>query len=221
MNFRSAVPFLLLAIVAGCSSQPFTRPPLPKLVKPDARAVQLDFNHALAEKFTSQDAVIISAPFRDDIAVLGVVQADRKAGTFEMAGLSQMGLELFHISGDANGNITVPTAIPPLMEQKDILLSIGRDVRRMYFDLVPPMDADYEVFPTYIEYKSNDIFYEYGGHPIVLLKKYVSGMIWAKYKVQYYDYAESDGHLYPRGIVMDNGHYHYRIVVKNRNWQTD
>ncbi len=211
---------ILLAMLAGCSSEPFTRPPLPKLVGVDGLAIRDQFAHTQAAEFSSQDSVIISAPFRDDIAVLGVVGVNRKAGEFEMVGLNQLGLELFHLSGKQN-TITVVSAIPPLMEQKWILESIGRDIRRMYFDLVPPAKSDIKVGDAIVRYKTGDLVHEFGGQPIVLLEKRVEGVFSPKWRVRYYDYAESAGRLYPRGIVMDNGHYHYRIVVKNRNWQTD
>ncbi len=211
---------ILIGLLVGCSADPFVRPPLPKLVRPDALAIKTDFANAQAAEFSSQDSVIISAPFHDDIAVLGVVKIDRKADEFEMVGLNQLGLELFHLSGKGN-TVTVVSAIPPLMEQKPILESIGRDVRRMYFDLVPPAKADYKIDDTTVRYEKGDLVYEFGGQPIVLLEKRVEGAFGPKWRVRYYDYAESAGRLYPRGIVMDNGHYHYRIVVKNRNWQTD
>src|SRR5690349_4905500 len=124
MNMRYLATSLFVAILAGCSSDPFVRPPLPELVKPDGVAIPANFAKAQSAEHTSEDSVIISAPFHDDIAVLGVVKVDRKAGTFEMFGLNQLGLELFHLSGSGE-TITVQSAIPPLIEQKPILESIG------------------------------------------------------------------------------------------------
>jgi len=214
--------FILFCIVflTGCASEPFKRPPLPVLDHPNARKVQAEYLHKLANKFTTDDTVIISAPFHDDIAVLGVLKIDRAAGTFEMAGLNQMGLELFQIGGDKSG-VIIRSAVPPLMEQKQVLLSIGEDVKRMYFDLAPSKESDFEVESKLVTYRDGDVIYEFGGDPAVLLEKRVNGFFGAKWRVRYYDYAESAGSLYPRGIVMDNGHYHYRIVVKNRAWQSD
>ncbi len=219
-SLRFAIPSFALALLAGCYSDAFTRPPLPVLDRPNARTVQADFAVMQADKFTSTDSVIIKAPFRDDLAVLGVVQVDRKAGTFEVVGMNQMGLELFHLTGDRNGT-NIQSAIPPLMEQKLVLLSIGQDIYRMFFDLAPPVDANFEVKSTIIRYEAGDVIYEFGGKPIVLLDKHVQGFFGDKWHVRFYDYAEIAGHLYPRGIVMDNGHYHYQVVIKNRDWQSD
>ena len=36
-----------------------------------------------------------------------------------------------------------------------------------------------------------------------------------------FDIPREFGGLYPRGIVMDNGRYHYRIIVKNRDVEID
>jgi hypothetical protein len=39
--------------------------------------------------------------------------------------------------------------------------------------------------------------------------------------VHYFHYTPHPGGLYPRGIVMDNGELHYRIIVKNRDVEID
>jgi hypothetical protein len=54
----------------------------------------------------------------------------------------------------------------------------------------------------------------------VLLEKRFAGWLGTIWRVRYFDYAISNGSLYPRGVVMDNAQYHYRIVIKNRQWQT-
>jgi hypothetical protein len=220
MNDRFACISLLLASLVGCSSEPFVRGPLPVLHHPDAEQVATNVRDSVADTFYSEDSVIISAPFHDDLAVLGVLQVDRKAGTFELVGLNQLGLELFHLSGD-HQTVIIRSAVPPLMEQKDVLMSIGQDVRRMYFHVAPPADANYEVKETYIRYERNPVLYEVGGHPSILLEKRVESTVGDQWKIRYFDYADANGRLYPRGIVMDNGDYHYRIVVKNRTWQAD
>ncbi len=60
--------------------------------------------------------------------------------------------------------------------------------------------------------------YDLGGDPPILLDKRLVGCFGTIWRVRYFQYASSGGSLYPRGIVMDNGQYHYRIIVKNRGW---
>jgi hypothetical protein len=51
----------------------------------------------------------------------------------------------------------------------------------------------------------------------VLLEKRLEGFWGTIWRVRYYRYAPESGGLYPRGIVMDNERFHYRIIVKNRD----
>lgn len=220
INFAMLV---LLTIACGCAKEPFTRAPLPKLDQPEPAAIRAEFAKQLADQFTSDDTVIIHAPFRKDMAILGVLKADRSAGTFELLGLSHMGVELFHLAGERDNNIIIRSAIPPLMEQKNVLLSIGTDTRRMYFDLVPAADATTRVKSTVVRFtdraSDGNVIREFGGDPVALLEKRVNGVIGTKWRVRYYNYKSQGGLLYPRGIVMDNGKYHYRITIKNRAFE--
>jgi len=55
--------------------------------------------------------------------------------------------------------------------------------------------------------------------PAVLLQKQLDGFFGPTWRVRYYDYRPGDGgRLFPHGIVMDNFQFHYRIIIKNRDW---
>lgn len=225
MNQRWPAPaMMLLALIAGCAAEPFVRPPLPLLKDVNPQAMRDGFAHSLPARFTSDDTVIIHAPFRHDMAILGVLRVNRPADTFELVGLNQLGVQLFYLSGDSHGD-TIRSALPPLLKQKDVLLAMAEDIRRMYFNLVPENDAEIETDSTTVRFtqdaKHGELVYEFGGDPAVLLEKRQNGCFGASWRVRYYDYASSSGSLYPRGLVMDNGHYHYRIIVKNRDLGTE
>jgi len=211
-----------LILVTGCAPAPFALSPLPTLSNPDPLTLRDTFAASIPPHFISDDSVIIYAPFHR-LAVLGVLRVDRAAGTFELAGLNQIGVQIFELGGDRNGNI-VRFAIPPLDQQREVLLSIAADVRRIYFDLLPADGAKVDVRPTFVRFRqpanSGTLIYEFGGQPTVLLEKRFAGWLGTIWRVRYFDYAISNGSLYPRGVVMDNAQYHYRIVIKNRQWQT-
>jgi hypothetical protein len=213
---------LSLIFVIGCAPEPFAPTPLPILNHPDPFALRNNFAATIPPHFISDDSVIIYAPFHR-LAVLGVLRVDRPAGAFELAGLNQIGVQIFEIGGDRNGNI-VRFAIPPLDQQREILLSIAADVRRIYFDLLPADGAMADVRPTFVRFRQpaehGTLIYEFGGAPSFLLEKRFAGWLGTIWRVRYFDYASSNGTLYPRGVVMDNAKYHYRIVIKNRDWQT-
>ena len=215
---------LLLALICGCEADPYQRPPLPILVNPDPNRMCQDVAATLDDHFISDDTVIIHAPFRDDIAVLGVLRVDRLAGTFELVGLNHLGIQLFALSG-SGPLTTIRFAAPPLSDQQDVLLSIAQDMRRMYFDLLPAADARAEIQPTQIQYRQDSagqtLIYELGDTPPVLLEKRCEGLLGTLWQVRYFKYVGTPGKLHPSIIVMDNHTYHYRIVVKNRQWSVE
>ena len=173
-------------------------------------------------KVTFDDTVIIEPPFHDSISALGELVIDRQAGTFQLVGLDHLGVTLLQISGDSHGS-TVDYAVPELIEHKDLLIAMGQDIWRMFFDLVPTKTAKVEFADNAAWYSEDTpggtLIYELGGNPVVLVQKYLDGFFGAVWRVRYYQYASSDGSLYPYGIVMDNSRYHYRIIVKNRAMQ--
>ena len=182
------------------------------------------FARALPNRFVSDDSIIIQAPFHDDLAVLGVMRVDRSAGTFKMVALNQAGIKLFELCGD-RANVSVGFVLPPLMSQKDVLVWIAHDIARMYLDPVPSDSAQTKIEPNKIRFfdkqSAGTVVYEFGGDPVVLRQKWMEGFFGAAWRVRYFRYSTEFGGLYPRGIVMDNGRYHYRIIVKNRDLEID
>jgi len=223
MKPRCSIP-ILLAFLAGCTNEPFKRPPLPILNNPDPSAMRDSFAGTIPERFTSDDTVIIRAPFHDEMVVLGVLNVDRKAGTYELYGLNPLGVEFFHLGGDRNGP-AIRSAVPPLMAHQDLLLSIARDIERMYFDLVPGNGSKIEVQSTRVIFTrmtaDGTLTSEFGDEPAVLLEKHLDGFFGTIWRVRYYDYRPASGNRYPHAIVMDNSRYHYQIIVKNRDWSVE
>ena len=211
---------VLLAMLAGCAKQPFAPEPLPVLRNPNPPVMRESFARVLPNRFTSDDTVIIQAPFHDDLAALGVLQVDRSAGTFELVALNHLGIKLFDLRGDHSG-VSVVFALPPLMKHKGILLAIGRDIQRMYLDLIPDSGAKVVIESKDIRFSEDrpdgTLIYKFGGEHSSLLEKRLDGFFGMIWRVRYYLYGDESGALYPHGVVMDNGRYHYRIIVKNRD----
>ncbi len=216
---------LVFTLLTGCESEPFHRPPLPILHSPDPQVIRENALLSLPEQFTSDDSIIGKVPFHDPFAILGVLNVDRKTGTFELYGLSPIGVQFFHISGDSKG-VTVGDAIAPLMGHRDILLVFARDIQRMYFDLSPRADAKAIIRAREVDFRQDTaegtLIYEFGNEPTILLEKRLEGYFGTIWQVRYYQYLPgAGGKLFPHGIVMDNYRYHYRIIVKNRDWSVE
>ena len=217
MRFGWAILFLL----AGCAQEPFAREPLPDLNGPDPRLIRDTFALALPKHFISDDTVIIDAPFNHDFAFLGVLEVNRPAQEFEFVALNQVGLKLFQLGGNPRG-VQVQYALGPLNDHKDILTAVGQDLWRMYFDLVPGEASEVDVGRRTVTFSQKSsggsVEYQFGGDPAVLLQKGKGGFLFGwQWRVRYFQYRWQTGTLYPRGIVMDNSDFHYRIIVKNRD----
>lgn len=221
---RKCLAMLFLLIAAGCASDPFTRPPLPDLVNPDPKSIVEQFANSLPRQFTSEDNVVIQAPFGNQIAVLGVLKVDRDAGTFELIGLNPLGVKFFDIASNEHDS-TIRFAIPPLLEHRDLLLSIAADIRLIYFNPTPESGLDVQIEPKIVRFSKNTsdgkLVYEFGDIPGVLLEKRMDALFGATWRVRYYQYAVQSGELFPHGIVMDNNRFHYRIIIKNSDWTSD
>ena len=219
-------PFLLIGLLSslvGCAPEPFVRPPLPPLKTLDAEAMRQSFLNSLPKhKVTFDETVIIVPPFHDPISALGELVIDRPADKFQLVGLDHFGVTLLQLSGDSHGT-TIDYAVPELLEHKNVLLAIGEDIRRMFFDLVPLETANVEFKDNAAWYSEKTsegtLVYELGGDPTVLVQKYLDGFWGPAWRVRYYQYVSSSGSLYPFGVVMDNNKYHYRAIVKNRAMQ--
>jgi hypothetical protein len=218
---RAPIIALAFFALAGCAKIPFPEEPLPKLnIGPSVILQQVA--RPLPIRFTSDDTIILQAPFHDDLAFLGVLRVDRSAGTFEFVALSHVGIKLFALTGDRN-NVNVAFILPPLESFRKILIGFGFDIARMYLDLIPDPNSKMDIDSNEVEFtdkhSGQTVDYYFGGNPLHLLEKH-SGFF-NSWRVRYFNYTAESAGLYPRGVVMDNGRYHYRIIVKNRDMEID
>ncbi|MHC4695174.1 MAG: hypothetical protein ACYTFA_00360 [Planctomycetota bacterium] len=206
-------------LLAGCASVPFVAVPTPVLHDPDPAAIRSAWSASLPTRFTTEDTVVIEFP-GNSLALLGFLRIDRAAGTFEVQGMNHLGWRAFLISGDPL-KTEVLFAAPPLVEQPKVLQSIAQDIRRMYFDLVPDQAARVRVDARSVRYTEDrsdaKVEFVMGGADGVLLEKRLTHWIWPVWRVRFYEYTPAVEGVFPRGMVLDNARFHYRIAVKNRS----
>ncbi len=219
MKHSAATLMLGMTLLAGCASVPFAAVPTPLLHDPDPTAMRSAWSASLPTRFTTEDTVIIEFP-GNSMAFLGFLRIDRATGTFDVQGMNHLGLRAFLISGDPR-KTEVRFAAPPLAENPKVLESIAQDIRHMYFDLVPDQTARVRVGARSVRYTEArpgaEIEFVMGGADGVLLEKRLTRWIWPVWRVRFYEYAPTVEGVFPRGIVLDNARFHYRIVVKSRS----
>lgn len=219
MKHHSSTLILGMTLLTSCASVPFVTVPTPVLHDPDPAAIRSAWSANLPIRFTTEDTVVIEFP-GNSLALLGFLHVDRAAGTFEVQGMNHLGWRAFLISGDPR-KTEVLFAAPPLAEQPKVLQSIAQDIRCMYFDLVPDQAAQVRVEARSVRYTEDrpdgGIEFIMGGKDSVLLEKRLTRWIWPVWSVKFYEYTPAEEGVFPRGTVLDNARYHYRIVVKNRS----
>ena len=133
-----------------------------------------------------------------------------------MIALNPLGVELFHFKSDKTGT-RMTTDISVIERRRGVLLMVAQDIRHMYFDLLPSSEADTDVESTYVEFDHDNNAWQYGGDPAVLIEKRHDWLLGTVWRVRYYEYTAAP--RYPRGIVMNNFEFHYRIIIKNLKWK--
>jgi len=208
------IGFVLL-VICGCSGVPFQKPILVDVSLESPRDVRERFNKRVPEKFNLLNTIIFKYNYFNKISVLGSITA-KNINDFTVVGINPLGVKLFEIYSDKNGTYN-RFAIEEL-RKKNLAQVVGDDIRRVYFNLVPSVDASFKKKKYKIIFSQNSesgkLLYIFGERDGYLLEKkfYEDGNLF--WKVSYYEYRLVDGNLYPGGIVLDNYKYGYQLIVK-------
>ncbi len=218
---RSARPVALLLVVAlcGCYSAPFERPQMVPIGDVTPAEVRDGFAARLPERYETEDTLIFRFLWRK-IAVLGYTRVDRAERRFEALCLNHIGVPLFSIGGDAEGNY-LRRAMPEFAEREELTERVAADIRRIAFDLVPPPGAEAQVLKDRVIFRQSRpdgaMEYVFGGPGLLLLKKRFIAGGRRRWEVAFYEYAGPDGYVHPGGIVLHNREGRYRLIVRTRD----
>lgn len=211
---------LLLAalLFAGCATVPFREAPPTVMAAVDPQRMLEQYRRELPEQFQLLSSVVFDYRWRA-FAGIGMVEIDRPAKTFRIVCLNPMGVKLFELSGDAR-NTQAHFVIPPLLEQGgDFPGTIGNDLRRIYFDMLPAPDASVtrQKYAIIFRQPAESGFLEYvfaGPGEDLVEKRYLDendDLVW---RVSYYEYRKENGKRYPQGIILANYRHGYRLTVR-------
>lgn len=222
---ESGLRCLALAMVlssAGCREMPFRQVEMCSLDSVDPIVARDQFQAETPSRFALVNSVVFEYLGRR-LSLLGMIAVDAKSRSFRLVGLNPMGVTMFDISGNRHGT-TCEFALEGLIDaparSEDLADAMGTDVRRMYFDLIPPRRAAVRKGWNSIVFlsrqKEGAIKHRFAGHGPVLIEKqyYEDGS--PVCRVRYYEYENHGDYRYPAGIILDNQKYGYRLVVRLR-----
>jgi len=220
---RTTLVFCACLFGSGCYTPPFEPHELTPVGDVDPQMVVSDFAESIPSDFETDNSITFRF-FRRQIAALGYASINRRERKFEIVCVNHMGMQLFHISGDQEGN-HLKHALPEFKEHEGFADAIGNDIRRIYFDLLPGKKAEPHVGSRKISFRQprNDkmIEYVFGGEGNLLLKKSAGSKWRTRWEVAFYEYFKiknkRTSYVFPRGIVLHNRRYKYRLIIRTRS----
>lgn len=207
--------FILL--LAGCATVPFEPEPEADFRDVDPVAVVENFDAAVGQRFELLQSVVFSY-FGKGFTGLGYLSIDPDADAYALSCMTPAGISLFELKGE--GNEAEALYMPPQLEKHGdrIADSMGRDLRRIYFGWTPPEGADVKHKRNQLVFRSKQgdetVEYTFAGSRRLLTEKRFSKGWKTRCMVRYYDYEEIEGRLYPKGIILYNKQFHYRMVLR-------
>jgi len=216
LGVAATLPVLLLL---GCASPSFEDPLPGDFRGADPSMVAADFASRVATDFE----LIESATFRffgKSFAGIGYVAVsdEEPPGRYALSCMTPAGIKVFEFRG--RGEEVETLFLPePLTRHGDAFeRAVARDVRRIYLDWTPPPGARAKVRRDRVVFRGETdggrVEYVYSGRGRTLTEKRFSKGWRTRCLIRYFDYREVDGKLHPFGVVLKNGKYHYRLVLR-------
>ena len=216
-TLRSSVGLFLLLFFSGCATVPFESEPEADFRDVDPVAVVDEFDAAVGQRFELLQSVVFSF-IGKGFTGLGYLSIDPDADAYALSCMTPAGITLFELRGE--GDEVEALSMPPQLEKHGDRMaeSMGRDLRRIYFDWSPPAEAAVKHKRNQLVFRSKQadetVEYTFSGSRRLLTEKRFSKGWKTRCIVRYYDYEEIEGRLYPKGIILYNKQFHYRMVLR-------
>lgn len=221
LSAQSLLAAVLMLFLTGCYSVPFEQPrltPLNDEISPEETVK--DFQERLPERFVAENTLVFRF-LRNQLAALGYAKIDRDEGTFEVLCLNHLGVRLFHISGDKEGNHHLRYAIPQLKEIPNFADNVGEDIREIYFNLLPGPEAEAHREWRRLVFRekkgSRRVDYLFGGTDNNLIEKRIYRNNRIQRIISFYEYTSGNDFIFPKGVVLHNPRYRYRLILSSRD----
>lgn len=209
--------FLLFLFFTGCATVPFEAEPEGDFQGLEPAVVVEEFDASVGQQFELLQSVVFSF-FGKGLTGLGYLSVDPQADSYALSCMTPSGITLFSIQG-TGGDVEAQFGVPGFEKHGDqIAQSLGRDLRRIYLDWVPPEDASPKQKKTRLVFRKKTegetVEYIFSGPRKFLTEKRFSKGWKTRCTVRYFEYETFNGKLYPTGIVLHNKQFHYRMILR-------
>jgi len=207
---------LLVCFVSGCRSIPFKPAERVPMAGYDAHDIRAQFSERLPQKFQLVNTLVFHYYWKT-FSGLGYLAVDRSEDLFQLSAMTPMGVKLFDLQGKGK-EISCLYAMEEFKKHGDFSSVVGKDIRQIYFDLVPSPDTSvrrskYEIYFNDVQ-DNQRIRYTFSGTERLLTEKACFDDDELLWKIGYYDYQLHDDQWYPHGIYLKNNRHHYSFEIR-------
>lgn len=214
---RLPLATLVIVFLCGCRSPLFQEVKPVPLDEVSPQHVRDTFRSLLPIRSRTINTVVFEF-HGHDFTVIGYSDIDARAKSFTVVGLHPAaGFKLFEVSGTAH-DVECTFAVQDLVRQGNFAQAVAEDIRRIYFDRVPPPGAKisrgkYRL--SFIEQTAGgEVRYVFAGAGAVLVEKSYLEKKRKIWTASYYQYRTVKGRLYPGAIILNDFAQGYRLVVR-------
>jgi len=213
----------LSILLTGCATEYFRQPQEVSIRGIQPEQLLERFKANLPETVSSLNSVVFDYAGITFLG-LGFVEVDRSKSSFRVICLNPMGVKLFDLSGDKNST-TTNYAIEPIAKYGEIGAAVAADIRRIYFDLLPPPDTEPRkgAYRVIYGHATPDGFQEqiFAGVDGDLVEKRFYYDQFISWQITYHDYLSIGGKRYPQGIVLTNYRDGYQLVIREKEHEVE
>jgi hypothetical protein len=182
----------------------------------NALEVRSDYALNIFKKTNLINSVIFEYKFFK-LAVLNYLKIDTSNLAVESSYITPTGFKLLEVVS-RDGCMVSSYAAQQLLQRGDMVKWILTDIYKMYFDLVPFLDAKV-IHSTYSitfsqPFESGRLDYIFGNQGVRLIEKQYFEHNKCVWRIKYSNYADRGGYLCPSNITLINYRYGYQVKVK-------
>ena len=202
---RPAFVLLMLFLVAGCESIPFKKTLDEPYSSVDPAAVREQFQARIPKHLRLLNTIVFEYNWQT-FSAIGFVDVDTAERTCTLVSINQMGVKLFELSIDKD-SVNTLFALPEFTAKGNFGKTVGEDIKRIYFNLVPSKEAEVDRKTFSILFRQQEgegtAEYVFSGQGYYLTEKTYYEKGTPVYRVSFYEYLNKDGMIYPGGTDFE------------------